>query len=142
MSRAEWFTPVAHQKNYQYFWGKLEDSVPKAVPLDLEPTLSYFNNETTHEYIQEYDLHFNYTKTFPLWDKRKNKDNANYLPDIRENIFEQEKDKPVPVLTSMTYGKLYNVEYDKPEVIYRRQHAIQDFQRRRGVLFPKERKPN
>lgn len=51
--------------------------------------MTYFNNVSKFHNVQEYDLYFAYTKTFPLWDERKGRDNRCYLPDIRENIFHQ-----------------------------------------------------
>lgn len=57
--------------------------------MDLVPEISYFNNKQEHSRMLEYDHYFAYTKTFPLWDPNKPKDNTRYLPIIRENIFEQ-----------------------------------------------------
>lgn len=57
--------------------------------IDLTKELTYFNNPVSHTRIKEYDLFFAYTKVFPLYDQRKTRDNRQYLPDIRENIFQQ-----------------------------------------------------
>lgn len=44
----------------------------------------------------------------------------------------QEKEKLVPALTSMTYGR--RMFYDISDIDYRRQDAIADFKRRRGIM--------
>lgn len=61
----------------------------KAPSIALDPEITFFNNNFVYERLPEYDLYFAYTKTWPLWDERKTKDNRRFLPDIRENIFEQ-----------------------------------------------------
>ncbi|KAK9892071.1 hypothetical protein WA026_018269 [Henosepilachna vigintioctopunctata] len=108
-------------------------------PVPLEPRMTYFNNKPTHKWKAEYDHFFAYTKIFPLWDRRKAKCNGVYLPDIHENIFQQEKDKPVPVLTSMEYGRPCRPFYDIREN-YCRRHATNDFYRPRGVMRVIEKK--
>lgn len=70
-------------KNYTNAY-KLQDET-----IELTPELTYFNNPVTHMGKTEYDLFFAYTKTFPLYDQRKIRDNRQYLPDIHENIFQQ-----------------------------------------------------
>ncbi|KAL3288165.1 hypothetical protein HHI36_002616, partial [Cryptolaemus montrouzieri] len=50
-----------------------------------------------------------------------------------------ERDKPVPVLTSMEYGRPCRAFYDLQEN-YRRQHATGDFYRPRGVFRVIEKK--
>ncbi|CAH1164409.1 unnamed protein product [Phaedon cochleariae] len=137
--KATWFTPIAVLKNRQEAWKKIDDNGWKAAPVDLDKEITFFNNNSQHRSLPEYDLYFAYTKTLPLWDERKNRDNRRFLPDIHENIFQQEKDKPVPALSSMNYGRPCRTTYDKPEGTFRRQNATSDFKRRRGVACVKER---
>ncbi|XP_023018108.2 uncharacterized protein [Leptinotarsa decemlineata] len=131
--KATWYTPIAVLKNKQEGWQKIEDTCWKAPPVDLTKEINYFNNDFQHHSLPEYDLYFAFTKTLPLWDERKGRDNRSYLPDIHDNIFEQEKLKPIPALTSMNYGRPCRVPYDVSDITYRRQNATSDFKRRRGV---------
>lgn len=57
--------------------------------IDLTKDINYFNNPKTFRRETEYDLFFSYTRMFPLWDQRKNRDNRRYPPDIHEHIFQQ-----------------------------------------------------
>lgn len=57
--------------------------------MDLDPEISYFNNKQKHSQMLQYDLYFAYTNPLPLWDQKKSKDNTRYLPNVRENIFNQ-----------------------------------------------------
>ncbi|KAG5871405.1 hypothetical protein JTB14_004957 [Gonioctena quinquepunctata] len=131
--RGQWFTPIAVQKNKNQIYQKLEDTCWKAQPLNLTKEINYFNNDSQHTSLPQYDIYFSYTHTLPLWDIRKIRDNRSYLPDIRENIFEQEKHKPVPALSSMIYGRPCRVPYDISESTHRRKNATSDFKRRRGI---------
>ncbi|CAG9854352.1 unnamed protein product [Phyllotreta striolata] len=110
-------------------------------PPELEKKITYFNNTSTHHRTREYDLYFAFTKVFPLWDQRKNRCNRMFIPDVRENIFEQEKHKQFPVVTSMIYGRPCRVPYDTSEPAFRRANVMADFRRRTGVMMVKERKP-
>ncbi|KAH0814284.1 hypothetical protein GEV33_008508 [Tenebrio molitor] len=121
-----------------FFSTLMTTSSPK---LDTSKPITFFNNPLKWQWSAEYDRFFAYTKIFPLWDQRKPKDNCQYLPDIRENIYEQEKDKPVPVLTSYNYGLPCRRLLDQPETGYRRIQATGDFKRRRGVMKVIEKKP-
>nr|CAI5825487.1 unnamed protein product [Callosobruchus analis] len=137
--KATWYTPIASIKNKEEAWQRIDRKGWVAPKMDLEPEISYFNNNFKYERLPEYDLYFSYTKVFPLWDERKSKDNRRYLPDIWENIYEQEKDKPVPAITSMTYGRPCRPPYDYVDATYRKVNARTDFYRRRGVMRVKER---
>ncbi|XP_057669146.1 uncharacterized protein LOC130901643 [Diorhabda carinulata] len=141
MPGAEWFTPIASQKIKEHFWQKLEDSSPKAAPVGLEKTITYFNNNKKDEHFQQYDRFFASSRMFPLWDPRKTKENERYLPDIRENIYYEEKDKPVPVLSSMIYGSRIKSAYDRTGAEYRRINIMKDVKSRSGVFIKEERKP-
>lgn len=57
--------------------------------LNLDKELNFFDNETVHPSLSEYDLFFSNTRICPLWDKRKLRENRQYLPDLRERIFQQ-----------------------------------------------------
>ncbi|CAH1365117.1 hypothetical protein MTP99_001410 [Tenebrio molitor] len=139
--KAQWFTPINAMKNKEEVWARLERSGWSSPKLDTSKPITFFNNPLKWQWSAEYDRFFAYTKIFPLWDQRKPKDNCQYLPDIRENIYEQEKDKPVPVLTSYNYGLPCRRLLDQPETGYRRIQATGDFKRRRGVMKVIEKKP-
>ncbi|XP_030764055.1 uncharacterized protein LOC115888452 isoform X2 [Sitophilus oryzae] len=87
--KATWYTPIARIKNREEVWSRIESRGWKGEKMDLIPEISYFSNPRKSTTMQEYDLYFAYTKMFPLWDPRKPKDNSEYLPVIRENIFAQ-----------------------------------------------------
>ncbi|KAF2883437.1 hypothetical protein ILUMI_22747 [Ignelater luminosus] len=139
MVKKQYHTPVSVMKHLRDAWGKLERQPFPAVDLTLRKEMTYFDNPSSHKQMQEYDHFFAYTKTFPLWDKRKNRDNRLYLPDIHEHIFEQEKRKAVPVLTSLNYGRPCRVQYDFPCKQYNRNAEIASLYRRHGVMPPIER---
>lgn len=71
---------------YEYVSFRLQK--PK-VDLTNMNEISYFNSHRKVVHVPEYDLFFAYTKTFPLFDKRKERCNTQYFPDTRENIFRQ-----------------------------------------------------
>ncbi|XP_044746256.1 uncharacterized protein LOC123307856 [Coccinella septempunctata] len=131
--QVEYRTPVCIMKGLEKQFQKIERGSWQHKPIPLEPQMTFFNNKPTYKWSSEYDHFFAYTKIFPLWDRRKAKCNGVYLPDIHENTFQQEKEKPVPVLTSMVYGRPCRPFYDLQEN-YRRQHATSDFYRPRGVM--------
>ncbi|KAJ8949525.1 hypothetical protein NQ314_008224 [Rhamnusium bicolor] len=137
--KATWYTPYIALRQKEIAWQKLDNGGWVAPKVDLSERITYFNNVAKYKRSSEYDLFFSYQKTFPLWDKRKIRDNRPYLPDIHEHIFQEEKDKPVPVLTSMNYGRPCRVQYDETETKFRRQNATADFRRKRGVIRVKER---
>lgn len=109
--KGEWHTPISTLKHKQTIWEKLEKCervrnlfltitvilnstvtfffVFQDKNIDLFPEISYFNNPVTFKPMEEYDLFFAYTKTFPLYDDRKNRENRLYLPDVHERIFQQ-----------------------------------------------------
>ncbi|KAK4884588.1 hypothetical protein RN001_000859 [Aquatica leii] len=111
-------------------------SYKPSVDLTKRKTMTYFDNPTSETTQQEYDLFFAYTKPYPLYDQRKNRDNRGNVKDIRENIFRQEKRKPIAALTSMTYGRpiRFNSQYDFPILQYFRQAEIATLYRRHGVM--------
>ncbi|GJQ78447.1 hypothetical protein Trydic_g11566 [Trypoxylus dichotomus] len=129
--RAEWQTPVAYMKNRQEIFAKL-DKTDIIRPLDLEKEISYFNNERAKGHTAAFDLFFAYTKTFPLFDSRKFRDDRKYLPDIWKNIHEQEEGKAVPALTSMQYGR--RPIYDPPTGHHHRQSHSSSIYRKRQVF--------
>ncbi|XP_050305571.1 uncharacterized protein LOC126742809 [Anthonomus grandis grandis] len=134
MPKATWYTPIARLKNREEVWSRIENKGWKTIPMDLELEINYFNNRQQHSRLLEYDHYFAFTKTFPLWDPKKAKDNRRFLPTIRENIFQQEKDKPVPALTSLNYGRTTLTFYDEVETAFKRSCPTCDFYRKRGVL--------
>ncbi|KAL1514336.1 hypothetical protein ABEB36_003609 [Hypothenemus hampei] len=134
MPKATWFTPIARLKNREEVWTRIENNGWKTVKMDLDPEISYFNNKSCHSRMLEYDHYFAYTKTFPLWDPKKPKDNTPDLRTIRKNISEQEKDKPVPVLTSLNYGRMTLIPYGEVETTFKRFTATNDFYRKSGGL--------
>ncbi|KAJ8926112.1 hypothetical protein NQ315_009969 [Exocentrus adspersus] len=137
---ATWLNPNALLTGNLQVWTKIDDKGWKPPKLDLDKELNYFDNETQYQTLSEYDLFFSNTKVFPLWDERKPRENRQYLPDLRERIYEQEKDKPVPALTSMTYGRPCRCFYDDLETKFRRHTATKDFTRKNGVMRMVERK--
>ncbi|XP_044265957.1 uncharacterized protein LOC123012177 [Tribolium madens] len=140
--KAQWHTPINVIKNKQEVWTVLENTGWKPEKIDTAKTITFFDNPMKRQHRSaEYDLFFAYTKVFPLWDPRKPKDNCQYLRDIRENIYQQEKAKPVPVLTSLNYGLTARRLLDQPETCFKRIHATSDFKRRRGVMKVEEREP-
>lgn len=48
--------------------------------------------------------------------------------------YSQEKNKPVPALTSLNYGRSTRAPYDENETAFKRSHATDDFYRKRGIL--------
>ncbi|KAJ8963415.1 hypothetical protein NQ318_018895 [Aromia moschata] len=135
-------TPIAYIKNKQQAWQKIDDKGWKPQELDAKEEINFFNTpQTSKKRMCEYDLFFSYAKAFPLWDQRKNRENRQFLRDIHENIFREEENKPIPVLTSLNYGRPCRVQYDEVETKYRRQTAISDFMRRQGgVIRVKEKR--
>lgn len=108
--KGEWHTPISVLKHKQTIWEKLEKCERVRIldmttyirvvychsyfllqdkNIELAPEISYFNNPVTFKPLEEYDLFFAYTKTFPLYDDRKSRENRLYLPDIYEGIFQQ-----------------------------------------------------
>ncbi|CAH1113994.1 unnamed protein product [Psylliodes chrysocephalus] len=136
---AEWHHPNHVKAYYDAITSKLEDTCWNPPRPDSTKKLTYFNNVSEHTRAKEYDLYFAYTKKYPLWDQRKNKENRLFVPDVRENIFQQEINKPFPVVTSMTYGRPCRPAYDASDPLYRRVNAMGNFMRRRGVMRVKER---
>ncbi|KAH1007532.1 uncharacterized protein LOC109540480 [Dendroctonus ponderosae] len=134
MPKATWLTPTASLKNREEVWSRIENNGWKTIEMSLDPQITYFNNHQKHSRMLEYDHYFAFTKTFPIWDPKKPKDNTRYLPNIRENIFQQEKNKPVPALTSLTYGRPTLSTYDEVETAFKRSCATADFYRKKGVL--------
>ncbi|XP_063905687.1 uncharacterized protein LOC135124506 [Zophobas morio] len=140
--KAQWFTPTAAMKNKAEVWTKLENSGWKPPKHDTSKPMTYFNNTTkVHERTPEYDLFFAYTKVFPLWDQKKLKDNCQNKRDIWENINEQEKNKPIPILSSFNYGLAARAHLEYFDPAFRRIHATGDFQRRHGVQPVEEKEP-
>ncbi|KAI4467422.1 hypothetical protein MML48_2g00006256 [Holotrichia oblita] len=134
--QGEWLTPVAHMRNMENMFTKLEKT-DILQHVDLEKDISYFRNERAKGHTAAFDLFFSYTKTFPLFDPRKCRDDRKYLPDTWENIYEQEEGKPVPALTSMLYGR--RPLYDSPPGKHNRRAHIQNFYRKRQVFAGPEK---
>ncbi|KAK9727542.1 hypothetical protein QE152_g19136 [Popillia japonica] len=86
--QGQWQTPVAYMRNMEAMFTKLEKT-DILKPLDLENEISYFKNERAKGHTAAFDLFFAYTKTFPLFDHRKCRDDRKYLPDVWANIYEQ-----------------------------------------------------
>lgn len=64
------------------------------------------------------------------------------LPYMRFLFFLQDKDKPVPALTSHNYGRPCRPFYDFSDRTFNRQDQISDFYRRKGgVVRIEEREP-
>ncbi|KAJ8980454.1 hypothetical protein NQ317_007650, partial [Molorchus minor] len=128
-----WYTPVAYIKAKQHGWKKIDDKGWKAPELDTKEEMNFFNSSRSSKKRKcEYDLFFSYARVLPLWDQRKNRENRQFLRDIHENVFREEENKSIPVLTSLVYGRPCRVQYDEVETKYRRQTATKDFMRRQG----------
>ncbi|CAG9761277.1 unnamed protein product [Ceutorhynchus assimilis] len=139
--KGTWHTPLASMKNREEVMGRIENKGWKTEKMSLKPEITYFNTVSSHVPLSLYDQYFASTKTFPLWDPKKPKDNSKYLPKIREYIYKQEKNKPVPALTSYTYGLSTLTFYDEIESAFKRSCATNDFYRRRGVMDLDEKDP-
>lgn len=105
-NKVEWFTPVAILRQTQERIRRLEKYSHKPrIPIEKE--LTYFNSHKaklsrTHDTL----------KTSLPWDPKRKKENSANLISIRKNIFDQEKDKLVSIVSSFEYGRPSRTFYD------------------------------
>ncbi|KAF5280460.1 hypothetical protein FQR65_LT03269 [Abscondita terminalis] len=141
MKRLLYVPPTIFIKSREEQWEKLENYKFIGEDLTEKETIPYFNNKSDHVAQQQYDLFFSFTKSFPLYDQRKSRDNRGYPNDIYKNIFKQERNKAIPPTSSMMYGRPIRLknhsDYPMPENY--KQAQIETFYRRHGVMPPIEK---
>ncbi|XP_019874762.1 uncharacterized protein LOC109602766 [Aethina tumida] len=132
LGKGEWRTPNIEHNFQKEVNLKFDTTGWKPDKVDLDPVISYYRNNLFYPDQTQYDLFFAFTKPFPIWDNKKPRCNRPYMPVVRENIFQQEWKKAVPVLTSHLYGKRPPIDWE--DTSHRRANMTADMYRRFGIM--------
>lgn len=128
VKKTQWYPPhIVSLQNDEHvkIFERFTCETPKA---SSEEEITYFGSKLKRKPFQM-------TNEVSLaWDPKKKKDNSTDCISVRNNIFNQEKDKPVPAVSSFQYGRLKR--YDMPSGEFRRssfQKAVIHY--RSGIHF-------
>ncbi|CAH1707922.1 uncharacterized protein LOC114127145 [Aphis gossypii] len=105
---ADWHTPTQVQRALAIMWTKLEKSTVPLKDISEENLISYFGIKKPVPQKLQYELLFNSNESFDLKSK---KDSWRSQKEIQDNIYKEEDQRTMPVVTSHFIGhRLKNLE--------------------------------
>ncbi|XP_022183560.1 uncharacterized protein LOC111043071 [Myzus persicae] len=105
---ADWHTPTQVERALTTMWMKLEKSNVPLKDISEGDLISYFGNKEPVVQKLQYELLFNSNKSF---DPKSKQDSWRSKEEIRDNIYKEEEQRTVPVVTSHLFGhRLKNLE--------------------------------
>lgn len=127
--KVQWYTPNAIMRQREEQIRRFDKFENKTRKVQKEE-ISYFLNPTKSEHRMVHAL-----REHKRWDPKRKKENSADFTSIRKNIFDQEKEKVVSIISSFEYGRPCRMPYDMPTECRRRSFLKEFFSNRSNMGF-------